>query len=86
MTFEGLLIPDSGVPDLSLPKTSARVCDKKGAKNVVIRHLLCFVGTLWSKPHAESEQSNIFYKFVHISGRKKRYRIYAFLKMFFCIV
>ena len=41
VTFEGLLIPDSGVPDLSLPKTSAqkRVCDKKGAKNVVIRRL-----------------------------------------------
>ena len=61
MTFEGLLIPDSGVPDLSLPITSARVCDKKGAKNVVIRHLLCFVWTFWWKPHAESEQSNIFY-------------------------
>ena len=86
MTFEGLLIPDSGIPDLSLPKTSARVCDKKGAKNVVIRHLLCFVWTFWCKPHAESEQSNIFYKFVHISCRKKRHLIYALLKMFFYIV
>ena len=85
MTFEGLLIPDSGVPDLSLPKTSARVCDKKGAKNVVIRHLLCFVWTFWCKPHAESEQSNIFYKFVHISCRKNGIWFMLCWKCFFTL-